>query len=233
MTIVLIIILLIVLSGLIMIGLVFQDDNTDKYNSIPSNALAQEVAMSAIEYNEAYITQDGLNSLIAYVIQQANNSGVFNSSVTLNAVYIELNSDTSSRLYFQISYKEKDIGVSADVNIYLDELDGNIKMELGNASVGKLRVPNSVLSTVISKLNLGSSTSYFSINELTVSIPSHYSLSIENIGTLVDVDILSFDISDGEIYIQTNPITIDIVDNLMGILGDKADSLKERFGDLF
>ena len=80
---------------------------------------------------------------------------------------------------------------------------------------------------------LTKSIPYFSVNDLTLTLPSHYSIEIEDIGTLVDIDIESLQLSDGEIYIQTNPIALDIANNIKNIFGDKISSIKDYFGDLF
>lgn len=236
-TVIIIILLIIILSALIMISLAFTDDNTDKYNSLPSNELAKEVAMSAVFDNEAYITEESLNSFIAYLIQQANNSGVFGSDCTLNALYIEINSGTPSHLYFQITYKERDLGFSADINAYFDEVNQTIKLSLDNAYVGRLKIPNSLLSYVLSKINFASALGFSSVDDLTITLPTHYSLSIDDIGTIVEIDIINLNVDNGEIYIQTNPIAQDTIDNILGILGgllgDKIGSFAEGFGDLF
>ncbi len=232
-TVILIIILLLALGLLIALGLAFQDENTDKYNSTPSYEPVKEMAISAAVSNEAFITQDDLNSVAAYLLELAKANGYSNGDCTINAVYFEINTDTPSRIYFQISCKGKKLGFSADVNIMLNESSGNIEISFDNAAVGKLNIPNSLVLKALSMTDLEQSASCLSINDLTVAVPSSYSIEIEDIGTLVDIDIEHMELSDGQIYIQTNPIALDIANNIKNIFGNEISSITDYFGDLF
>lgn len=232
-TVIFIIILLLALGILIAIGLALQDDNTDKYNTSPSYEPAKNLAISTALNSEAYISEKDLNAIITYLLENAKENAKSNGDCTLNAVYFEINSDRPSRIYFQLSYKETLLGFSADICANINKNTNNIEITFDNAKVGKLNIPNSFITKALSMSELTKSIPYFSVNDLTLTLPSHYSIEIEDIGTLVDIDIESLQLSDGEIYIQTNPIALDIANNIKNIFGDKISSIKDYFGDLF
>lgn len=229
-TVILIIILALVLCVLIMVGMIFQDDNTDKYNSSPSIEPVQDIALNTLLSNEAVISENDLNSVLAYLIQPADSGGIMGDAAPLNAVYLDLGEDTS-RLYFQVDFSGRAIGISADADICLDS-NGTINIKLENAAAGKLKIPRSLLVYALKQTGL-SSSQYISIDETTVSIPSYYSVTAADIGTLVDIDILDLSISDDALYIQTNPIGESVIDNAADILGDRIGSYIDEFGDLF
>lgn len=216
---------------MIMLALACQDDNTDKYNSAPSYEPAETLAVNALMSNEAVMSESELNSLFAYCVQNVQNNDAVNGDFKLKAIYLELH-ETTSRLYIQINYNGRDFGFSSDVNIYLDSVSGQIYLDLSNAKVGKLSIPRSVLLSALNKTNADSS-GMITVNDTAICLPSDYSITVDDIGTLVNVNILELDLSDGEIHVSTNPIAEDIVNNVLGILGDKIYSYLDGFGDLF
>ncbi len=230
-TVILIIILALILCALIMLALACQDDNTDKYNSTPSYEPAETLAVNALMSNEAVMSESELNSLFAYCVQNVQNNGAMNEDFELKAIYLELH-ETTSRLYIQINYNGRDFGFSSDVNIYLDSVSGQICLDLSNTAVGKLKIPRSVLLYALNKTNANSS-GIITTNDTTICLPSDYSITVDDVGTLVNVNILELDVNEGEIYVKTNPIAEDIVNNVLGILGDKIYSYLDGFGDLF
>lgn len=230
MTVILIVILSLVLASLIIAGLVFQDDNTDKYNTTPSIEPVQDIALNALMSNEISVNESNLNSILTYLIQTTDNGGIMSSSSPMKAVYLDLNQD-NSKLYFQVEFNGRNIGLSADADISLDN-SGKINIKLENASAGKMPIPQSLLVYALNKTNL-SSSQYISLDGSTISIPSYYSVSVEEVGTLVDIDILDLSVSDNELYIQTNSIGESVIDNVTDIIGERIDSYINEFGDLF
>lgn len=230
MTVILIVILSLVLASLIIAGLIFQDDNTDKYNTAPSIEPVQDIALNALMSNEASVNESNLNSILTYLIQPTDNGGIMNSSSAMKAVYLDLNQD-NSKLYFQVEFNGRNIGLSADADISLDS-SGKINIKLENAAAGKMPIPHSLLVYALNQTNLASSQ-YISLDGSTISIPSYYSVSVEEIGTLVDIDILDLSVSDDELYIQTNSIGESVIDNVTDIIGEHIDSYIDEFGDLF
>ena len=192
--------------------------------------MAQSVAISAVTGSEAYIDEQGLNAMVAYLIQSANDRGLFSSDCRLTAAYIEINTGKPCKIYFQIEYKEKRLGFSADADIFID--DGSIKLSFDNAYVGKLKIPRSLIITALSKTNWQNTTDYLSLEDLSLTLPTHYSLDIDNVGTIVTIDITQLTLYDGTVYIKTNPILGDMIDNIKDIIGeDTFNSAKNKIQD--
>lgn len=232
-----IIIAVLVLGVLICISLAFDDENTDKYNSVPSSELAQTVAANAALGSECHIDEKGLNEFIAYLIQKANENGRFKEDFQLTAAYIDINAGKPSRVYFQINKNGRMLGFSADIICTFDVNSGLVRLSFENAAVGKLKIPKSMVTKALSKTNLGNISDYISIDELTVAVPTHYEIKVENIGTIINIDIINLEVNDDELYIQTNPIAQDAVENIKGFIGDSigsfAENFKKKYGDLF
>ena len=228
--IILIIFLLSCLGLLICTGLAFQDDNTDKYNAAPSPQVLETVAKNAIFENETIITESEINGLFAYLIQRANNKFNISSDYKLLAAYLELNQASPCKIYIQASLKGRDVGFSADVNINLTE-DHQLVFSLSNAKVGKLSIPQTLVTSILKKTSLENASKYISIDDLSVTLPAHYEYDIENLGTLVNVEVSSITVLDGEVHITTNPIVNDMLDNITGFFRDGLNNGIDYFKD--
>ena len=54
--------------------LAYTDENTDKYNSVPDISSWQTISMNTVLENESDITEEQINSIVAYLIEKANSS---------------------------------------------------------------------------------------------------------------------------------------------------------------
>ncbi len=243
--IVLILLLSLVLGAVICVGLALRDDNTDKYTAEPDNVLVKTLAKGAFLDNEAYLDEDSINGMIAYLIDNAYDNGYFGGDWKLNAAYLDINADTPCRLYMQVNYKGYDIGISADVHILL--IDDTINLYIENAYAGKLKLPDSVISYVLSKINLKNSIVNITVNDLTIEVPAGYDLDVGNVGASVRVEIQELELYDNAVYVKTNDIIDYVLENndlfeiFKNMIGDKIfdyvydhmDSLPETIEDKF
>lgn len=214
----LIIILLAALGVLICTALIFQDDNTDKYNTAPTAQVLETIAVNAVTENETQLTETELNGLLAHLLQKVNDKNIFSENYKIQAVYLELHETSPCKLYIQTYIKGRNIGFSADVDIFLDA-NSNVTFTFSNAKAGKLSIPRSMIISVLKKTNLQKSE-YVSIDNLSVTLPVHYEYDIANMGTLINIEVSSIEIDDGVIHITTNPIVNDMLDNIKGFLWD-------------
>ncbi|MDE7389926.1 MAG: hypothetical protein K2M82_03180 [Lachnospiraceae bacterium] len=232
----LIILLVIVLSLLIMLGLAFQDDNTDKYNTPPSDEFLQTAGLTAIQNNELYVSEAELNGFIAYSIQQSKSLGLQQSDIKLNAGYVEINKTTPSRIYLQIDFKGKYLGLSADLNTSVSAENQTIVFTLENCKIGRLPIPNSAVEKIMSRIPIASLNQFLSIDGRSVTLPMNYSYEITQIGVSVDIQIMDVQVNDGSFYIKTNPIAQDflnsIKDALAGTLGEKVNEFAQGAKDI-
>ncbi len=229
---ILILLLLAVLGILICVALVFQKDDIDRFTAEPSNAIVKTLAVSAIKDSEAYLDEDGINSLLAYLVNGVNEQGISSGDVKLKAAAVDINADKPCKVYFQVEYMEKEIQLSADISIQVT--DESIKISFDNAYAGKLKIPRYAVTYILSKTNLQSKNNKISVDDLSVEIPSHYSLDIGDIGTLVNIDIIELKIDDNSIYIKTNPVVSDTIQNIFDIIGgDTFNDIKDKISGFF
>ena len=231
-----IIILLLILSGLICFKLAMTDDNTDKYNTSPSIEPAQTIAINAALGTQSDISEEELNEMISYFIYQANEKDLFNESCKLNAFYLDLNSGTPCKCYFQVNYKGRELGFSADVDIQMKPSAGTISLSFSNAAVGRLHISKSLLIKTLDNTNVSNISDYISVEDLSVNVPNHFNIELPVIGDAITVDIEDLKVSEDNIHIETNPIIGDTLDNIKGKLGNKIfdfakDHLPESWGD--
>ncbi|MBQ2152439.1 MAG: hypothetical protein IIT49_01760 [Clostridia bacterium] len=215
----LILILLAALLLLICTALIFQDDNTDKYNTAPDQKVLETIAKNAVIQNETELTEDDLNGLFAFLLQKVNDKNIFSESYSIKAVYFEIHKSTPCKLYIQSYINGRSVGFSADVDIFLDA-ESNVTFTFSNAKAGKLNIPGSVLTLLLKKTKLQNASEYISINDLSVTLPAHYEYDIPKLGTLINIEVSSIEINDGVIHISTNPVLSDALDNIKGFLWD-------------
>ena len=224
-----IIILLLLLAFLICLKLAYTDENTDKYYTDPDISAVQSIALNAVLGNQSDITEDELNSMIAYLIEQANDKGLFNKNYKLLAAYIDINTGKPSRLYFQVEHKEKKLGFSADVEIFFNRTTEQIELIFSNAQVGKLKIPKKLIVHELKKTNLEVISEYISFDDLSVNLPTHFRFQIPGIDMNVDVDIENLVVYEDQIHLETNPILNDALDNLKAALGDKILDFAQNY----
>lgn len=233
-----IIILSLVLVFLICLKLALTDDNTDKYNTLPSFEPAQAIAINAVTSSQAKVTEDDFNSLVAYFIHTANETKLFSSNCKITAAYFDFNSGKPCRCYFQIEYKEKKLGFSADIDISMNESSNQINIAFSNAAVGRLKIPDSIVISVLKRTGIQDKTDYISIDDLSLNIPTHYGIDVPVVGTVIGIDIESINIYNDEIQINTNPIVNDALYDIVGSIGNRifdfiGDHIPDSIGDYF
>lgn len=220
-TVIAIIIALLLLAFLICLKLAYTDENTDKYYVTPDISAVQSIALNAVLGNESDIGENELNAMIAYLIEQANENGLFSKDYKLLAAYLDINTGKPSHIYFQIEHNEKKLGFSADVEIYFNHTTEQIELIFSNAKVGKLTIPKKFIVYELKKTNLQAIAKYISFDDLSVNLPTSFGFEIPEIGTNVDVDIQSLEVYEDQIHLETNPILNDTIRNFKDSLGDK------------
>ena len=220
----LIILLLLILGTLICIALIFSDDNTDKYTAEPSDDIITVLASGAFLDNEAYLSEDLINGMIAEQIDNAYSKGYFYGDLKLNALYIDIFEDEPCKVYLQINYKGRDIGFSADADMYLS--GDSIVITLDNVYAGKLKIPSPLAAYALSKSGYHNLYENISLKDLSIKIPSEYNLDIGGIGANVYIEIQQLELYNNAIYVKTNDIVNDVLEN-----NDLFEIFKTFIGD--
>lgn len=218
-----------VLSLLICITLAFKDDNTDKYNAEPDITPAQQIAMNAVTGKQSGVSEDELNSILAYFVQQANEKELFEEGKRLLAVYIDVKEDEPCRCYFQMKYMGRELGISADANIRLNSEKRSIKMVLSDAKVGRLPISQGILRYFLDQTKLDEVSDNISINDETIKLPADFTFEVPAIGSEATLEIEKLEIYDDEIQIETNSLLSNALDGLKDEIGEKIFDFAEDY----
>ena len=206
---------------LICISLAFKDDNTDKYNAEPDIAPAQQIVVNAVTGKQSVISEDELNSILAYFIEQADEKKRFEEGKKLLAVYIDLKEDEPCRCYFQMEYMDRELGLSADANIKLNSEKSSIKLVLSNAKIGRLQISQGLLKYFLKQTKLDEVSDSITIDDDIIKLPADYTFEIPAIGSEATLEIEKLEIYDDEIQIETNSLLSNALDGIKDELGEK------------
>lgn len=145
--------LLLVTAAAAVIILALQTPNSGKFTAQPSYNMVTTLVKSAIYDNEAEISNDDLNSFIAYMLEKANNKSGQNGEEKLpikNAA-VFVHSDSLSELYSQLQFGGQTLEVSGEFELTPDISDNSIELTFKSAKIGALPVPPEMLLDYIFK----------------------------------------------------------------------------------
>lgn len=145
--------LLLVIAAATVIILALQTPNSDKFTTQPSYDMLTTLVKSAIYDNEAEISNDELNSFIAYMLEKANDKNEQNGEKKLpikNAA-VFVHSDSLSELYAQVEFRGQTLEVSGEFELTPAVFDNSIELSMKSAKIGALPVPPGFLLDYIFK----------------------------------------------------------------------------------
>ncbi len=215
-----ILLLTVVLAGLVVFGLASSDVNDDVFNEQPSDVLLSEISSSVISQNGCTISEESLNSFIAYALGSVDAGG---DRFYVTDIYIDLKS-SDTMCYIRVSRGEISFTVVCECSAEIK--NDKIVVYLGEASVGKLPLPEWAMKKLLTQTDLSLSSGEIDADDLIIRFPNHYGLEIADLGEIVSVDIRDLSISDDSVTITTNPI-------LMDSIGNAAERIMDRLGDYF
>lgn len=146
-------ILLLVIAAATVIILALQTPNSGKFTAQPSYDMVTTLVKSAIYDKEAEISNDDLNSFIAYMLEKANNKSEQNGEEKLpikNAA-VFVHSDKLSELYSQVQFGSQNLEVSGEFELTPAVIGDSIELTLKSAKIGALPVPPGMLLDYIFK----------------------------------------------------------------------------------
>lgn len=145
--------LLLVTAAAAVIILALQTPNSGKFTAQPSYDMVTTLVKSAIYDKEAEISNDDLNSFIAYMLEKANNKSEQNGEEKLpikNAA-VFVHSDKLSELYSQVQFGSQNLEVSGEFELTPAVIGDSIELTLKSAKIGALPVPPGMLLDYIFK----------------------------------------------------------------------------------
>ncbi|MGN1112980.1 MAG: hypothetical protein ACI4RP_07225 [Acutalibacteraceae bacterium] len=145
--------LLFVIAAATVIILALQTPNSDKFTAQPSYDMVTTLVKSAIYDKEAEISNEELNSFIAYMLEKANNKSNQNGEEKLpikNAA-VFVHSDKLCELYSQIQFGGQTLEISGEFELTPAVIGDSIELTLKSAKIGALPVPPGMLLDYVFK----------------------------------------------------------------------------------
>ncbi|MBQ1388164.1 MAG: hypothetical protein IIY78_00885 [Clostridia bacterium] len=216
---------LFVLFGLVAFGLASADVYSDVFTAEPDDGLPTEFVSAIIASNHYFLSEDKLNSYMAYRTDQAEKSNS-SADVIVTDVYIDFNGETPTKIYAAVKFKGRRFVVAADSDISTDST--NIYMKLSNVTIGKLPVPNGMINNI---LKIAESIPGATVSDNTITMSKHLSIGAGESFELVSIDIIELSVTDTGLDITTEPIVQNSLTDAAGSLMDKFGELGDIFGD--
>lgn len=211
-----VILLFAILTATLCAGLVLSPVYEDVFTAEPNTQLPINVAKNALTSSACTISENELNSFAAYLISTTENidTGDF---FRLTDIYIDMNASLPSKCYMRISNGTFTLIVTADCSI---TYGNEITMSFSNVTIGKLPISDNIAARFFEDIDLGDAENYTHKSTLAISFPTHYGIEVPVLGEIVDIDIESLEISDDCIYITTNKIIGDSMQNAFDSIVD-------------
>lgn len=218
---VLIIVILAVIFSAICVVFALQDNNRDKYTlDETDDSFLDIVLKSAVTGSEFKVTEAQINTYLDNKFCSGNESSNVLKNIRL---YFHKNDDTE--LYARIRYKDHYFSVYAKTKIELDPKTGIAAVNIYNAKLGELPVPNFILNKVIS--HFSENQKYVSFDNNTLYIQTLYKYEFDTFTIALNLE--KFDIEDGEVSCKTNSLTWEALKALKDyLLSDKGQEMCKR-----
>lgn len=211
-----VILLMGVLTALFAFGLASSDVNDGVFTAQPSDELPKELARAVLFQNEYTMTEEQLNSFLAYLLSSQESA---DDCFTVTDMYIDIISSSASKCYIRLRRGELAFTISAECTSKLS--GGSIETRFSNASIGKLPLPDRAMTRLLEQTQLSLYPAVIDAKQLTLSVPDHYGIDLGEYGELVSVDILTLTPAPDAITVTTNPVIGDSLQNAAGMLWEQ------------
>ena len=213
---------LLVITGIaagICIHLAFQDDYQDKYSFRQNDDTLMYTALKGAVSGESFtLTDTQINTYINNEILTQNDN------IENLRVYLKNN---MAEVYARIRYMNHDFGLYAKARISLDTVSNTFAVQLHDAKLGRLSIPEFVLKDTIN--NNVPQTDNVSVKDGMIYIRSSYDFNINSF--VLNLTFQKFAIKDGIVTCQTNSLASDALSVLTEALKTKEG--REQLGELF
>lgn len=220
--IVILIVVLLLLGSLITAAvLAFQTTNDDKFDVTPDNEALETILYSALYDEEAYISNDSLNSLIAYFINEDKASRAeenLEESALKSAVFLISDSEPC-KLYSKINVGGHEMELSAEFLIDSDIQNEEIRLSISSVHLGALPIsPDLALNYIFSNTD-AANASFLRRDGNDIFLKAQYSFEI--LEQDLTLDIVKLEPADDGVTLKTTSAA----DLLWNSLGSWFDSL--------
>ncbi len=215
-----VLIVLLALAAVAAINLALSTDDLSKFEVEASNKLAYTLAQSVMFGAKQEISEDELNSMLAYLFQQSaiENQEQASPPLQLDALVINLHKDQPNRVYARLNGMGQMLVLSGDAQVSLDSEGKKFTVTLSNTKLGKLPVPADwIISFLFQNDSVNNLSDKLTFEGNTVSFPSE--VSVEVMSQEITLEIEEFTL--GEQSMEVLPTSaLDIIGDFFNHLFD-------------
>lgn len=190
---------LLFISLLVFMFVIFRDQNKGKYNNIePSDAVLSEIIVDTVTGNETVLTQDELNGLIEYKLQNSEYKSS-NGDLIIKGVYFNFNDPSGkAKIYIPFTYCNISLAYSDDIDVNFEQEKERFAFSVANSKIGSLKIPDTL---VMKKLNNHANGSVINSDGNKIYMDSTITPSKDN--DKIKIEIEDIRLSNGKLIIKT------------------------------
>ncbi len=220
------------ITSIICIILIFQDNYVDKYTiKDTSNRfnISNTLVKAAWKGEETTISDSDLNQWL-WTYLDLPKSG---KNATLNHLAVH-NRINFTDMYFHVTYKGNNFAIYSQVQLSVDTERKKIHAEVQRMKIGELNIPNFLIPNILQKVL--SPYNFLSLEGNKITFNSHFSYNS------VDIEILELKAVNNGLYIKTNALKREAIEYIEEKIEDaikdwtdhtkdKVDKFKDSFQD--
>ena len=220
--------IIVILAGIIIwlcycVSLAFHDDYADKYTlSETDDTIKSSIIKGAVVGEEFEITEAQFNT---YINDLICSDGSSKNTFEKTAIYFHENEP--SELYAKIRLMGYNFGFYSKITFNLDTSENKLHITLSDAKIGRLDIPEKLLSKAISEM-LKDKEDIF-VYGTTIAIKSSYEYKLKNIS--IPIELEEFTPHESYISCRTNNLSLETLNSVKDYL--KTDEGKEELKEIF
>lgn len=188
-----------------------QTPNSDKFTAEPDNGIIEKLVTSAVYDENADVTSEEVNSLIAWLLDE--NSSDNTATTVLKNAALFFHSDKPNELYAQAEIGGRLYEVSGEFSIDRDIENKEIKLNVTSAKVGSLPLPpDLVMDYVFNKTSVAQGADFLRQDGTDIYIDSEYGVDV--LGQNVSIEITDIEAQEDGLTLKTTSAA-DIISNYL------------------
>lgn len=196
--------------------LAFQSPNSDKLSAKPDNSAIETIIRSALTGDEAYISNDSLNSLIAYFFESNDNSEAEGAEeLPIKALAFEINENEPCYFFSKVMISGNEMELSAQFTIDSEINDGEIKLTVTSKSLGSLPLPTDLVLNYAFSSDSIASSDFIRREGSDIYLKAEFRPEI--LGQTLTIGLEKLEPSEDGLTLKTSSLTDLLTDSLMSL----------------
>lgn len=186
-SVVLAILLILGASSFILYSMLTNRDQENKLRHTASTDIFAPLAQSVILGTEQDITDQQINSILAYAMENIKSQPAKSSDAAVKKLALYLHEDYVE-IFADLDYKSVPMIFSGSAQVELNPEDNTINFTLTETSIGTLSIPpNWVMSMLNSRNTFRNMPTEITIDETCISVPASYELNVMEMDLTLDI----------------------------------------------